>query len=152
MRTIIGIVISVVLILAVLGQIRLPLTVGVQNAASDSAADVYPPSQQNPPPPVAQQPVQQPVQQPPPVSSGSWSCPGSPVANNGCLVTTTTDLIAGLCVDFDPGSSTIAGPHEDVKAVPGWTRSRITGQAAWTPTGSNATATIYKDASCPPFP
>lgn len=107
--------------------------------------------------------AQEPEQEPPPVqptpegrvtnppSTSSWSCPGSSVANGGCLVTTTTDLVAGLCVDFDPGASSVAGPNDPVKEVTGWKRVKMTGQGAWTPKHQQATATIYQDPSCPSF-
>ena len=98
------------------------------------------------PPPTATTAPAPPVQ----TSSGPWTCPGEAVANNGCLVKTTTDLMSGLCVDFDPTASSVAGPKEDRGSKgPQWSRVLMTGQGAWSPNGSGPTATIYPDPSCP---
>lgn len=112
-----------------------------QNAA------VFTPPQMAPPPVVQVAPA--PAPQPPTGGSG-WTCAGSAVQNGGCLVQTTTNLVAGLCVDYDPRSSVIAGPHTLIyhKSDDTWDRARIDGTAAWQPNGSTM-ATIYRDPSCP---
>jgi hypothetical protein len=146
----------VVLVLVGLNQFN-QLTGG--NARQGSGSQAEPVVAQNPAPPQQAEAPQEvtvleaPANQSDPQTQATsgWSCPGSAVQNGGCLVTTTTNLVAGLCLDYDPGASSIAGPHSDVKSVSGWTRSLITGEAAWTPRHQQATATIYQDPSCPPF-
>jgi len=96
-------------------------------------------------PPVTLGPI---ATSPPQTTQASW-CPNPLVQNNGCPVTTTFQLSPGMCVDYDPGSSTIAGSHEDRGSGNGWRRSLITAQAAWQPTGQGAVATVYQDPSCP---
>lgn len=79
---------------------------------------------------------------------GTWECPGDAVADGGCLVAATTNLVAGLCVDYDPRISRIAGPHEEVFNRGDSARARIDGQGAVL-VGEGSTATIFRNPACP---
>ena len=159
MKMLIGIGIGLVVAWLFFGS-NLRITNDAPNPPAEAQSEPQSVAQDPPPQAPAQAPAVQEAPDPTPTLQGraslpeppgAFTCPGSTVQNGGCLVTETTQLVSGLCVDYDPGSSSIAGPKDIVKEAPGWTRAKITGEAAWTPTGSGATATIYRDASCLPF-
>lgn len=80
----------------------------------------------------------------------SWVCPGEQLGNK-CLLSGSADLVAGLCIDYDFRSTSIAGPHEDVDTNVAGTsqRAKITGPAAYM---GQYPATVYKDPGCGPYP
>lgn len=80
----------------------------------------------------------------------TWVCPGEQLGNK-CMLSGSADLVAGLCIDYDFRSTSIAGPHEDVDTNVTQTsrRAKITGPAAYM---GQFPATVYKDPGCGPYP
>ncbi len=113
------------------------------NGGGASGGGQQPPVQQQP-----QQPAQ--VQAPAQERSTGWSCPGQPAENNGCIVTSTTDVPANACVDYDPrGQDHPVGSYDVIDTDS--TRQRVLfnqpGQIAL----AGGRATVYNNNYCPPY-
>lgn len=117
-----------------------PVAATVEQGDTPVPPTITPPTDSNPPP--------QSTSIPP--GTTAWTCPGQEVENGGCHVTSTTDVPANACVDYDPrGDDHPVGSYDVIDTDD--TRQRVEftqpGQIVL-PAGE---ATIYTNNYCPPY-